>query len=60
MIDFFALMVMHGINTRKKTIEALFRQKIKSDVFDADVAEQAFKTHWQVSSSAFTFFSLPN
>eukprot|EP00794_Sanderia_malayensis_P010920 gene10920-12080_t len=46
-IDFYALIVMHGINTRKKAVETLFKQKIKSDVFNVDVAAKALRIHSQ-------------
>jgi len=47
-IDFYAMVVMHGINAKRKTVEALLRQKVKSDVLTTELVEKAFFSYGQV------------
>ena len=51
-IDFYAMVVLHGINAKKKTVDALLRQKVKSDVLTAELVERAFHSYGQVKRSA--------
>ena len=46
------MVVMHGINAKRKTVEALLRQKVKSDVLTTELVERAFFSYGQVKRSA--------
>ena len=47
-LDFYAMVVMHGINGKKKPVDVLLRQKVKSDVFTTELVEKAFSVYGQV------------
>ena len=49
------MIVMHGINAKKKFIDALLRQKIKSDVFTTDLVEKAFFAYGEVKLTLSSF-----
>eukprot|EP00795_Rhopilema_esculentum_P012558 gene12558-3253_t len=50
-VDLYVLVVIHGISIKKKSVESLLRQKLKSNALSKALVTKAFTSHSQVSIS---------
>ncbi|XP_031562635.1 Fanconi anemia group D2 protein-like [Actinia tenebrosa] len=53
-IDLFVLLILHSTGNRKKTVESLFRNKIKVGHFTEEMLSSAFNSHNQILREYFS------
>ncbi|XP_048586773.1 Fanconi anemia group D2 protein isoform X2 [Nematostella vectensis] len=53
-IDLFVLLILHSTGNRKKAVESLFRNKIKTGHFTEEMLSAAFCSHSQILREYFT------
>jgi Fanconi anemia group D2 protein len=47
-IDVFAVLILYAVTSKRKPVESLLRNKIRSGCFTEDVLSMAFKSYGQV------------
>ena len=48
------LFILHSISSRKKSVETLFKNKIKNDLFTEELIGEAFSTHIHALQGCFS------
>jgi len=52
-IDIFILLILHSTGSRKKSVESLFKSKVKGGLFTEELIGEVFSTHVQAIQDYF-------